>query len=1087
MSEDPTKKGPIAWMARNSVAANLLMFVVMLSGIVGMFRVKQEVFPEFSLDLVTITVPYPGASPEEVEKGVLLAVEDEVTGLDGVKRVTSTAAEGAGTVAVELLLGADRQAVLADVKNAVDRVTSLPEDAEEPQVSLASRRREVISLVLYGDELDPNTLYALGEKVENELKSYEGIEPAPEWLGYSPVSLARYVGGWASRGPVSGVTQVEVFGVPAPEIAIEIPEETLMAYGLTLEQVARQVRAASVELPGGGVRAVGGELLVRVADRRIDAHEFEDIPILASRTGARITLGELGEVKQTFAETDQASYYNGKPAVRITAYRVGSETPQGVADTVRSYAEQLRSDLPENVGIAIWRDDSQMLRARIELLVRNGIMGLILVLAVLAAFLDLRLAFWVALGIPASFLGTFFLMPAMDLSVNMVTLFAFIITLGMVVDDAIVVGENVFAKREAGVPFLRAAIEGAQEMAVPVSFSILTTVAAFAPLLFIPGVMGKIFGFIPLIVIGVLAFSLIESFFILPAHLAHMKASGSRGLLTGPLERFIDNVFRPFLQEVVRLRYVAVSVAFAGLIFTFGAMASGLVPFSFFPVLEGDLVRTTATLPYGSPVERTIAVQKELEEALEKANAELGGEGLIKGVFTRVGEGGAAGGPGGGARAVGGHLVSIEVELTPSDDREVTAEQIAGAWRKHTPPLAGLESLVFTSNVGPSAGKAVDVQLSHTDVSVLADASAELQDELGTYSSLANVQNTYAGGKPQLSYTMLPQGTDLGLTANDVARQIRASFFGAEALRDQRGNDEFKVMVRLPEAQRRQEHRLEELRVRTPAGGYVPLDQVAVPVRGRAPTEITREEGQRVINVSAERKPGVQSTSDVITSLDEEVLPALMASYPGLSAQLVGEQREQGEAFASLKMNYLMGLFVIYALLAIPFKSYFQPLIIMSAIPFGLIGAVGGHLLMGYEMSIISMMGIVALSGVVVNDSLVLIDATNGYRREGATAQDAIVRGATRRFRPILLTSLTTFFGLVPMIAETSVQARFLIPMALSLGFGVLFATVLILLIVPCLYMILEDAIAVVSRWLPMDEHDEEEDVLPASVAGAAK
>ncbi|TNE85264.1 MAG: efflux RND transporter permease subunit [Deltaproteobacteria bacterium] len=1058
--------GPIAWMARNPVAANLLLFVVLLAGFIGMGRVKQEVFPEFSLDLVTVVVAYPGASPEEVEKAVLLAIEDEVTGLDGVNRVTSAASEGAGTVAVELLLGADPQAVLADVKNAVDRVRTLPEDAEEPQVSLASSRREVISLVVYGDDLDLNTLYALGEKVERELKAYEGIEPAPQWRGYSPLHLLGYVSAWATRGPVGGVTQVEVFGIPEPEVSIEVPETTLMAHGLTLEGIAQQVRASSVELPGGGVRAASGELLVRVSDRRLREHEFANIPIVSTARGARLTLGDIGTIREGFAETDQASYYDGRPAVRITAYRVGSETPQSVADTVVSYAEQLRADLPENVGIAIWQDDSQRLRDRIDLLVRNGAMGLVLVLLVLAAFLDLRLAFWVAAGIPASFLGTFLLMPGFDLSINMITLFAFIVTLGMVVDDAIVVGENVYARREAGTKPLRAAIEGAQEMAVPVSFSILTTVAAFAPLLFIPGVMGKLFSFIPLIVIGVLTFSLIESFFILPAHLAHMKASKGQGRISKGLEDFITQRFEPALRQMLAFRYVLVASAVAMLVFAVGSVASGLVPFSFFPVLEGDLVKVSATLPYGTPVERTLAVRAELEEALEATRSELG-DGVIKAVFTRVGEGARTGGPGARSRAVGSHLLAIEVELVPSDDRTISAEQVSAVWREHTPPLAGLESLVFTANVGPSAGEAVDVQLSHPDVEVLAAASAELQEQLAEYSSLTNIQNSYVGGKPQISYAMRPQGLDLGLTAGDVARQVRAAFYGSEALRDQRGNDEFKVMVRLPRAERGREASLENLRVRTPMGGYAPLAEVAVATRGRAPTEIKRESGQRVVNVSGERKPGVASTNDVVASVEAELLPALIDAHPGLHAELVGEQREQGEAFGALRVNYALGVFVIYALLAIPFRSYTQPFIIMSAIPFGLIGAIAGHALMGYELSVISTLGMTALSGVVVNDSLVLIDATNARRREGASAEEAIIYGATRRFRPILLTSLTTFFGLVPMIAETSVQARFLIPMALSLGFGVLFATVLILVVVPALYLILEDGLSLLPASAP--------------------
>jgi multidrug efflux pump subunit AcrB len=648
------------------------------------------------------------------------------------------------------------------------------------------------------------------------------------------------------------------------------------------------------------------------------------------------------------------------------------------------------------------------------------------------------------------------------------------------------VGENVYARMEAGEGLLSAAVNGAREMAVPVTFSILTTVAAFSPLFFVPGVTGKIFGLIPMVVVTVLVLSLVEAFFILPAHLGHGGPRQKRGValsvhrlqqrVSEALQGFSERVYRPVLEVALRNRYVTLCAAVALLLVTLGMVASGRVPFTFFPSLEGDVVKVTARLPFGVPVERTQVVRVALETSARAALAESGGERILRGMFTRLGENDSG--------EVGSHLVTVELNLVPGGEREVGAEALAASWSRLTPPLAGLESLIFTATMGPGAGRPVDVQLSHQDSEVLARASEQLTETLRGYPALRDVENAYAQGKPQLDFRLLPQARTLGLTAGDVGRQLRASFFGAEALREQRGRNEVRVMVRLPESQRRSEYDVEELLIRTPAGGRVPLSYVASFERGRSPTVIRREDGKRVVNVSAELAAGARSPREVLDSLQAEVLPRLQAEFPGLKAGLVGQQREQAEVFRSLGQNFLLALLAIYALLAVPFKSYIQPLIIMSAIPFGFVGAVGGHILMGYGMSVISMLGVVALSGVVVNDSLVLIDATNGYRARGQGAWESIVTGGTRRLRPILLTSLTTFMGLAPMILETSMQARFLIPMAISLGFGVLFATVIILLLVPSLYLIVEDVRGLLGLG-GVEEPLPDSEQAPAEVAGA--
>ncbi|MBN2797952.1 MAG: efflux RND transporter permease subunit [Deltaproteobacteria bacterium] len=1042
-------KGPIAWMAQNPVVANLVMLMVVVGGLFSAAGIKTEIFPEFDLDIITVQVPYPGASPVDVEQGIVLAVEEEVRSLEGIKRVSSTSAEGAGMISLELLISADPDQVLSDVKSAVDRITSFPEEAERPVVSLATRRSRVISVVLSG-ELDLRTLHVLAERARTKMLE----DPQ--------------------------ISQVELEGIPPVEVSIEVPRQQLEALGMTLDEVARVVQLASLELPGGAVDTRGGQILLRVADRRLTGAEFADIPVRSTSDGRIVRLGDVAQIEDGYADTDQASFLDGVPAVRVTAYRVGDETPMKVSTAAKRIAEDLEDELPDTVRVSLWDDDSVKLVDRISLLTSNAAMGLVLVVGLLALFLRFNLALWVALGIPISFLGAFVLMPTMDLSINMLSLFALIVTLGMVVDDAIVVGENAYSKMEQGMDPLRAAVLGAREMAVPVTFSILTTVAAFAPLLFVPGFSGKLFSIIPMIVVSVLLVSLFESFFILPAHLAHSRTGPPttrlarimdipRAWTSGKLAWFTDDVYGPAMQRMVAHKHVVMAVATGVLFVSFGLLGGQWVPFEYFPSLEGNQVVASARLPYGSPVEHTEQVARALEASSRQALKDLGQEHAFVALYTKVGEAAAAGGHSAGAPEVGSHLVSLEMELVPTDFRDATAEEIGAAWAAATPQIPGLEALTFSSTLGPSAGAAADVILAHTDRAILAQAADAMEEELRGYAELTNVENGWNAGKTQLDYSLTPAGQTLGMSSSDVARQLRAAFFGAEALREQRGRDEVKVMVRLPEAQRRSENDLENLHLRTPGGGYAPLSHLVRWERGRSPTSILREDGWRIVHVSGTLAVGAASSQPVLKDLRERVFPDFQERFPGLRIEMAGQQRSQAESMASLKTNYLFALFAIYALIAIPFKSYIKPLVVMSAIPFGIAGAIFGHLLMGFPLSIISIFGIVALSGVVVNDSLVLIDAANRFLEEGMSQQDAILRAGARRLRPILLTSLTTFLGLAPLILETSPQARLLIPMAISLGFGILAATVVVLVVVPNLYLVIEDlrrAVGSAWRWV---------------------
>lgn len=1024
----PAEKGAIAWMAGNSVAANLLMFVLLVCGLLVGLRLKQEVFPEFELERVQVSIAYPGASPEEVEQAIVLAVEEAARGLDDVKEVTSVAREGSAVVTVELMEGADTQRAAQDLRNEVNRITSLPEDAEEPQITVVDRRREVVTLMLYGNH-DEGVLRETAEDIRRRLQADDGI------------------------------TLVEITGVRPYEISIEVSPDQLRAYGLTVEQIARRIGAASVELPGGGIKTEGGELLLRMKERRDYGPQFARTPIVTAANGATVYLEDIATVRDGFEDLDRALTFNDVPAVGIVVYRVGDETPIDVARVTKRYVAELAPLLAPGLSLTVWRDDSRVFAERAQLLLRNAGLGLILVFCLLGIFLETRLAFWCMMGIPISFLGSFLILPALGVSINMVSMFAFIIALGIVVDDAIVVGENIYEYHQTGMPFAQAAARAAREVAMPVTFSILTNVVAFLPLLFVPGFMGKVFRVIPLVVITVFLISLIESLFILPAHLAHTGDAprhGLRGWLHGRQQRFsrwfahlVRDRYGPLLEATLRHRYLAFAVGACLLLATLGYVKSGRMGLSLFPRVESDYAYATAVLPYGSAIERTEAVQRRLLEAGRAVAAEHGGEALLLGRWAQIGAA--------GERGAGSHLAEVGMRLADAKHRTISTAAFVRAWRERTGPLPGLESLVFESDRGgPGGGVSLTVELSHEDIQTLEHAAADLAGTLADFAMVRDIDDGFQPGKRQLDFTIRPEGRSLGLTARDVARQVRNAFYGAEVVRQQRGRSELKIMVRLPEHARRAEHTLEEFLVRTPAGTDVALRDVVDIAQGRAYTGIDRRDGRRIVNVTADVTPRSQ-TGMVIAALQAEALPDLADRYPGLLYAFEGRTADQRESMQSLMLGFLMAMLGVYALLAVPFRSYVQPLIVMISIPFGLVGAVLGHLVMGFSLSVLSMFGIVALSGVVVNDSLLLIDHANRARRNGATAHDAIWGAGVRRFRPVLLTTLTTFGGLAPMIFETSRQARFLIPMALSLGYGILFATVITLGLVPSLYLIIED------------------------------
>ena len=1007
-------------MVHNRVTPNLLMLVLLLGGFFMSTKIRQEVFPAFELDLVSIRIPYPGAGPEEVEQGLILAVEEAIDGLEGVGEITATAFEGSALIRAELLEDADPGRVIREIQQAVDSISSFPLDAEDPVISLATRKRQVIRLNIYGN-IPALALLETARQVRNSLLKHKDI------------------------------SQVELLGGGDREIEISVPMENLRRYNLTLAGIATVLRNRSIEIPGGKIETRSGEILLRVKDRRISGADFGRIPIITSASGAELYLDDIAEIQEIFGDSDHYATYNRSRSMQLRIARVGRETPIGVSSAAREVMEEISPDLPPAVSWSFSSDHSKIYKQRLELLLKNGFLGLALVLILLGLFLELKLAFWVTMGIPISFLGSLLFLPFYDISINLVSMFAFIIALGIVVDDAIIAGENIYEYRQRGLNYVDAAILGARDVAVPVAFSILTNIVAFLPLALVPGVMGKIWRVIPLVVITVFLLSWLEALLILPAHLAHSRKESRNFLLHFIqtqqqhfghfINRCINNIYGKILLIFLRYKYFTVSFLIAIFIITAGFVKSGRIGLILMPRVESDRTVVTATLPYGSPSREIRQVHDRLVSALERVAAAHGDKQLLEGISSTVNS----------------NRIEINGYLTPPEIRPLTTGRVTKLWRKEVGPLPSLQSIRFEADRGgPGRGAAISIELSHRNRETLTEASEMLAKKLRQFPATKDVDSGSSNGKIQLTFKVNEQGKSLGLDTTEVGRQIRNAFQGVIALRQQRDSDEITIRVRLPESERSSEYTIESFLVRTPSGTFVPLRQIVETDRNRGYTSIERRNGNRTVTVSANVTPlGV--TSRILKVLNEKTLPELAAAFPGLGYEYRGRQSDRKESLSSLATGFLFTLGGIYFLLAIPFRSYVQPVIVMLAIPFGMVGAVLGHQIMGYNLSLMSMMGIVALSGIVVNDSLVLIDYANRQRTGGKNSFESIQLAALRRFRPVLLTTLTTFGGLAPMMLETSRQARFLIPMAISLGFGIVFATVITLALVPALYLIVED------------------------------
>lgn len=1011
---------PIEWMARNSIAANLFMILLLGGGLITAFTMQKEVYPEFELGIVEVYVSYPGASPEEVEKGILQPVEEAVRGVQGIKEMTSRAREGRGTVRLEMVSGLDRMKVFQDIDQAVNRIRTFPVDAEEPEVRMQSQQRDVMELGLYGD-VDIWTLRKLAEQVRDRLVN----EPT--------------------------ITQVEIGGVPSYVTHIEISKQMLRQYNITLSEVAQTIERASSDVPAGEIKTNEGEILVRMKERKQWAEEYAEIPIISGESGAIVYLGDIANIYDGFEESGFHSQFNRQPSVEIEIFRVGKQSPLEIAQAVEKIFEELDTSLPKGVKYRIDSNRAEDFNDRLFLLIDNGWMAIVIVLIILGIFLEYRLAFWIMMGMTISFVGGIMFLPMIGVSINMISMFAFLVVLGIVVDDAIVVGENIYEYRQQGMDLLEAAIQGAKDIAVPVTFTILTTIVAFLPVMFMPGTTGLFWWPLPAVVITVLIISLVEALFILPAHLAHSKApdkkektnwlSRVQNNVAGALDRFIQKVYKPLLIKSLKHRYLTLVCAISLLTITGAFATSDHLGMIMMPREAANEIEAGVRLPVGTTDEKAAAVAQAITDATYEMFQRENLFEVAEGIKTNV---------------RGESFIDVEIVLLPPDERDMSAIEVIELWRDEIGDIDGINQITFEAERGPGGWRDdISVDLSHANLELLGEASQRFVQIMREFSQTRDVNDSYRPGKMQFDFTMLPAGEALGLTPEYIGRQVRDAFYGAVALRQLRGTNEVEVRVKLPKSEREQQSSLDDFVIVTPDGRQVPLFDVVKLDEGDSYSSLERRDGRRVISVGMDVEPA-GAVNQVLDAINGEVLPQLLSKYPGLTWSFRGSQAEMRESTSSLWIGFSVAMFVVYSLLAIAFRSYSQPLIVMLAIPFGAIGAVAGHLLLGYDLSIVSLMGLVALSGVVVNGALIMVDYAN-KKATKMPVYEAILEAGVRRFRPIALTTMTTFGGLTPIILEQSRQAYQLIPMAISLGFGIVFATAIMSIIVPCFYLVLED------------------------------
>ena len=1036
--------GLIGYFVNNSVAANLVMGLLLAGGFIAGLGLTAQVFPTIDPGIVTVTVPYPGATPSEVEESITRRVEEAVFGIDGVKKVVSKASENSGTITIELKDFVDDAQVRDDVEAAVEGLADFPpEEAEQPEVKRAGTVSEVITLFV-ASELGEKSLRAGAENLSEELLA------------------------------LPTVTLVSLVGARDYEISIEVSEEASRQYNISINEIAAAIRKSSINLSSGELRTDAGDLLLRTNNKGKSGKDFADIVLRASADGSILRLEDVAVIRDEFANVDLIQEYNGRKSLFVKVEKSEAEDALEIAAEVKSFLTDYQPRAGLDIGI--WEDQSEILQQRLNLLVRNGVLGFALVFLFLVIMLDLRLALWVAMGVPISFLGAFLFFEPFGVNINMISLFGLIIVLGVVVDDAVVVGENIITEQESMGPGTASTLKGVAGVSSPVTVGVLTTMAAFAPLLFVTGTFGQILGAVPIVVIVVLTISLIEVFFILPSHLAHGKP-WSRGLLASiqaavgtKILHFRDQIMVPAVAACVKRRYLTLLGGIGFLLLAGSLISSGAVRFIFFPDLESDSIRASLKFPVGTPFETTETAARRIVSAAYKVNEELGGNAFDAISATIGGSDTSSGGPGGQrSMRTASHIASVRIQLASEPGRALSAVALERLWRAEVGDISGVEALSFAASFFGS-GPDVEFELAHQNDETLFSAVELLKSAYANLPAVYDIQDSFSIGKRQYDITLTATGEAAGLLPTDIARQLRNNFFGQEVQRIQRGRDELKVMVRYPESQRQSMRNLDNVRIHLADGTQVPLFTVATLTESRAFSSIDRVDGLRIVTVTGEVDTAIATPTQVNAQVIESILPQLTQRFPALQVNQAGQGRDEAEDMASLAQMMIIAMMTIFVLLASQLRSYTQPFVVLAGVPFGAAGAIVGHYLLGYNISFISIFGIVALSGVVVNDSLVLVDQYNRNRREtDASISEAIISASQRRFRAIFLTTATTALGLTPMLFESSTQAQFLVPMAVSLATGIVFASVIILFLVPALVVIREDFN---KRFLPSPSDD---------------
>ena len=1044
-------EGIIGWFVRNPVAANLLMFAIIGLGLYSGINLRKQTTPDFDINYVSVRVPYLGAAPEEVEEGVVIKIEEAIQDTKGILKLKSTASEGMGSVRAEIEIDADINEVLNEIKAKVDAISTFPDLTEKPVVYKVEVPTGILFVSIYGD-IDEYQRKEIAESIKDELLDYPEIK------------------------------SINLMGDRAYEISIEVTENTLREYDLTMSEVSAAIRESSIDLPGGRIRSDGGDILLRTKGQVYTGEEFGDLVLRTYPDGSRLLLSDVANIDDGFVESKSWGRFNGKPSLDMEILAAQAENEIETADRVKEYIKKRSSTLPDGVQMEVWGDRSIYLQDRLDMMTKNMTQGAILVFIVLSLFLRFKVALWSVIGIPVAFFGALWLMPVgpFPVTINLISLFGFIMVLGIVVDDAIIIGESIYTKIRADGHSIENVIKGAKKVALPATFGVLTTIAAFAPMLFVTGFGGPFFKAMSVVVILCLFFSIIESKLILPAHLAHANIGeidedeifspySSVAWYKWPKKLFqranrnvqknlhiiIKYKYAPLIRRAVENRGLTVTFFFSALIIIFGILNSGLTRFMIFPQVPGDYVVVELTMVDGAPAE----LRDKVINTIEQHALDLNDEWLIENPndLPPINKLGAyTGGMTDLGTPVGGDNIGLLVAELPFDDRKLSVLEVENMWRARVEDMPGVKKLTFDSGRSIGGGSDLGFNVIGQNINELEQASKALENKLKEYNGVFDIRSSLSVGGEEIKLNVKPEAESLGLSMASVGRQVRQAFYGEEAQRIQRGKDEIKVMVRYPEEDRKSIGNLESMRIRNNLGDEIPFISVASATFGKAYSKIERENGVRVVTVSADVDSGSVEPRIVTADITNNFIPELRDQFPQLDFDLEGTSSETVKLINELTVASIAALFLIYILIAIPLKSYLQPIIIMSVIPFGLIGAVIGHIVLDEAISMFSLFGIVALAGVVVNDSIIMVDFINKAREAGRGIIDAVVESGTQRFRAIVLTSLTTAAGLMPIMTETSTQAQFVIPMAISIAFGIVFATVITLFLIPCLYVILD-------------------------------